>query len=318
MVYDHINLITGADGFIGSSLCREMVKKGKRVRGTVRSSKKSFKYLSAVDMVPVGDISRTTDWRSALFKVDTVIHLAGMAHVVKGGKPSSYYSINTEGTEALAGASAKAGVRRFIYISSIGVNGERSPGRPFREEDIPHPCNAYAVSKLKAEEALCRISKNTGMEVVIIRPPLVYGPNAPGNYFRLMSLIQSSVPLPLRSIQNMRSLIYVDNLISAILICIDHPKAAGEIYLVSDGQDISTPNLIRLMAAAMDRKPFLFSLHPGVLRTLCRAVGKVEEFDKMIETLIIDSSKIRNMLGWTPPFTLEQGINKSVKEINYE
>ncbi|MCX5704142.1 MAG: GDP-mannose 4,6-dehydratase, partial [Candidatus Omnitrophica bacterium] len=195
-----------------------------------------------------------------------------------------------------------------------GVNGEFTDTKPFTEYDIPNPVGAYAVSKWEAEQALRKVAENTGMEVVILRPPLVYGPDAPGNFGRLIHLIQLGLPIPLGDIKNSRSFIYLGNLVDAIITCISHPLAAGETFLVSDGQDVSTPDLIKMIASAMNKKLVLFSLPPSILKGLCRIMGKAEELEKLTGTLLVDSSKIRNMLGWRPPFTLEEGIRETVKE----
>jgi nucleoside-diphosphate-sugar epimerase len=207
---------------------------------------------------------------------------------------------------------AKSGIRRFIFISSIGVNGEFNFRRSFTEKDEVHPANSYAISKWEAEQVLHEISRSCGMEVVILRPPMVYGPDAPGNFARLMCLIKVGIPLPLGNISNLRSFIYISNLVDAITVCFQHPKAAGETFLVSDGEDVSTPDLIKMIASSMNKKPVLFSLHSGILKALCKIVGKGEELEKLTGTLVVDSSKIRNLLGWKPPFTLKEGIRETV------
>ncbi|MFH0947877.1 MAG: SDR family oxidoreductase [Elusimicrobiota bacterium] len=307
-------LVTGANGFIGRNLCATLKEKGYIVRGAVRNN--AHDVTGADDYIQVGDINESTDWTNALKNIDFVIHLAGRAHVMdeqESDPASVYHRVNVLGTECLAIACARAGVHKFIYISSIGVNGEFTDRKPFTENNIPNPVGAYAVSKWEAEQTLRKAAKNTGMEVVILRPPLVYGPNAPGNFSRLMHLIKKRIPLPLGKIKNLHSFLYLGNLVDAIITCVTHPLAAGETFLVSDGQDISTPDLIKMLAFAMNKKAVLFSLHSCILKALCRIAGKAEELEKLTGTLLVDSSKIRNMLGWEPPFTIEEGIKATVR-----
>jgi len=242
--------------------------------------------------------------------------LAGRAHILKDTSPDplqEFRRVNVSGTASLAQAAAGHGVRRLIFISSIGVNGPGGEGSPLTEKDLPRPQNAYAVSKWEAEQVLHKISVRIGMDIVILRLPLVYGPEAPGNFLRLMQLVQSGVPLPLGSINNLRSFIYIGNLLSAISCCITHPAAAGQTFLVSDNQDVSTPDLIRMLAAEMKIKPRLFSLSPRILKILGTISGQGEEIIKLLGTLVVDNSKIRTRLGWQPPFTLEEGIRETVR-----
>jgi len=309
-----VTLITGANGFIGRNLCVFLKEKGYFVRGAVRNN---VRDVSGIDeYIQVGDINESTDWQQALVGVDTVIHLAARVHIIKESVVDSleaFRKVNVWGTERLARMAAQAGVRRFVFISSIGINGEVTFERPFTENDIPCPVSAYAVSKWEAEQKLWQVSKDTGLEVVILRSPLVYGPGAPGNFGRLIHLIQFGLPIPLGDIKNSRSFIYLGNLVDAIVTCITHPLAAGETFLVSDCADVSTPDLIKMIACAMNKKPVLFSLHPSILKALCKIVGKDEELEKLTGTLLVDSSKIRNLLGWKAPFTMEEGIRETVK-----
>lgn len=309
-------LITGANGFIGRNLCTSLKEKGYFVRGAVRNN---VYDVSRVDeYIQVVDINGSTDWQQVLIGVDIVIHLAARVHVMKDPVTDPlevFREVNVFGTERLVRMAAKAGVKRFIFISSIGVNGDFTKKEPFTEDNVPNPVGAYAVSKWEAEQSLRKVVENTGMGVVILRPPLVYGPDAPGNFSRLMRLIKKGIPLPLGSIKSLRSFLYLGNLMDAIITCITHPLAAGETFLVSDGQDVSTPDLIRMIACEMKKKAVLFYLHPGILKALCKIVGKTEELEKLTGTLLVDSSKIRNLLGWKPPFTLEEGIRVTVKGI---
>jgi nucleoside-diphosphate-sugar epimerase len=280
-------LVTGASGFIGRNLCAFLKVKGYFVRGAVRSNASD---VSGVDEhIQVGDINELTEWQQALAEVDTVIHLAARVHIMDSrfrgnDKLHAFREVNTLGTERLARMAAKTGVRRFIFISSIGVNGDSTEKEPFTEDNVPNPVGAYAVSKWEAEQALHKISKENGMEIVILRLPLVYGPNAPGNFGRLMSLIKTGLPLPLGNIMSLRSFLYLGNLVDAIITCITHPLAVGETFLVSDDQDVSTPDLIKMIACAMSSKKgdsHLFSLHPGILKALCKIAGKTEELEKL-------------------------------------
>ena len=307
-------LITGATGFIGRALGRSLSNAGFTLRAAVRQ--KDVRLPFNCEAVEVGDIGPQTDWEKALAGVDTVIHLAARVHIINDPAPDPlnvFRKVNVLGTERLARMAAKYGVRRLVFISSIGVNGEAGSETPFREKDPANPSTAYAVSKWEAEKVLRKISKETGMEVVILRPPLVYGPDAPGNFARLFKLIKAGIPLPFGGIKNSRSFIFVDNLTNAIITCASHPQAPGETFMISDGQDISTPNLIKMIASAMNKKQVLFYLHPGILKALCKILGKGEEMEKLTGSLIVDSSKIRNLLGWKPPFTLEDGISETVK-----
>lgn len=306
-------LVAGANGFIGRNLCIALRAKGYFIRGVVRNNARDVSGIS--EYIQVGDINGSTDWQAALARIDTVVHLAGRAHVMHERVNDSleeFRKVNVIGTECLARMSAKVGVKRFVFASSVKVNGE---GRelPYTEEDVPKPEDAYGVSKMEAEQALKRIASETGLDVVILRLPLVYGPGVKANFKNLMKLAVCGLPLPFKSINNKRSLLYVGNLVDAIVACIDHPKAAGETFLVSDGQDISTPDLMKMIVSAMGKKANLFSFPLGILRLLCKTIGKGDELEKLTGTLIVDSSKIRNLLGWNPAFTLEEGIKETVK-----
>lgn len=306
-------LITGANGFIGRNLCVFLKRKGYSIRAAVRNN---VRDPIVDEYILAGDMNESTDWQEALAGVDIVIHLAAHVHIMHDSvvdPVEAFHKVNVLGTERLAKMAANAGVRRFIFISSIGVNGEFTGKEPFVENSTPNPVGAYAVSKWEAEQVLHKISKETGMEVVILRAPLVYGLNAPGNFKRLIHLIKAGIPLPLGNINSLRSFLYVGNLVDAIVACIENPAARNNTFLISDGDDITVPDLIKMIACAMGRKTVLFSLHPGILKTLCRLAGKSEELEKLTGTLFVDSSKIRNLLGWKPPWTLGEGIRETVK-----
>ncbi len=310
-------LLTGAGGFIGSVLCQKLIADPMPVKAVLRSSKKTSDLPDKVVAVQVGMIDGDTAWDNVLDDVDVVVHLAARAHVLEDAAQDpleAFRRVNVVGTERLARMAAKAGVRRFIFISSIGVNGESSVAGAFTEEDIPHPVSAYAVSKWEAEQLLHKVARETGMEVVILRLPLVYGAKAPGNFRRLMWLIKKGLPLPLKKIHNQRSFVYVGNVVDAIYACMTHPAAANETFLLSDGENVSTPCLLKMIAEAQHKKVVLFSLPLGVLKAVCGLVGKGQELEKLTGTLVVDSSKIRRLLGWTPPFTLEEGIRETVSD----
>jgi nucleoside-diphosphate-sugar epimerase len=306
-------LVTGASGFIGRNLC--VFLKGKRyfVRGAVRSNVRDVSGVS--EYIQIGDISELTDWQPVLSGIDVVIHLAGRAHITNNkaaGSLEVFRKVNVLGAKKLAQAAAKAGVKRFIFASSVKVNGE-GRNTPYTEKDLPAPEDAYGISKLEAEDALKEVARETGLEVVILRLPLVYGPGVKANFKNLIKLAGCGLPLPFKSINNKRSLLYVGNLADAIIACVDHPKAAGEAFLVSDGQDIATPDLIKMIASAMGKKANLFSFPLGILELLCKAIGKSQELEKLTGILLVDSSKIKNLLSWNPPFTLEEGIRETVR-----
>jgi nucleoside-diphosphate-sugar epimerase len=295
-----------------------MQESGWRVKGFVREG-------SSINSLPAGvepiywDSIESYSFREQDFAwVDTVIHLAARVHVVAADAAESldaFRKVNVFGTERLARVAAKVGIRRFVFVSSVKVNGEGAT-RPYTEDDLPAPEDAYGISKREAEDSLAGIAAETGLQTVILRLPLVYGPGVKANFKNLINISGSGLPLPFKNINNRRSFIYVGNLVDAIITCVNHPLAAGETFMVSDGQDVSTPDLIKMIAFVMNKKPVLFSLHPSILRLICKIVGKGEELKKLTGTLLVDSSKIRNLLSWKPPFTLEEGIKETVK--NYK
>ena len=306
-------LVTGSNGFIGRNLCASLKKKGFIVRVAIRGN---VRDVSGVDeYIQVGDINESTNWQQTLAGVDTVIHLAAHVHVM-GDKAveslEAFRKVNVLGTERLARMAAEGGVKRLIFTSSVKVNGEGAL-QPYTENDRFALQDAYGVSKKEAEDSLVNIAAETGLQVVILRLPLVYGPGVKANFKNLIKIVDSGLPLPFKNINNRRSFIYLGNLVDAIFVCIQHPNAAGETFLVSDGQDVSTSDLIKIIASAMNKKPVLFSLHPSILKTLSKIAGKAEELEKLTGSLLVDSSKIRNLLGWKPPFTLEEGIEETVK-----
>lgn len=311
-----MTLVTGANGFIGSILCKRLLGDGYWVRGSVRTNKGLSILPKGVDAVKIDSVGPETNWSKALTGISTVVHLAARVHIMKDAATdplSEFRNINVAGTEHLADMAAKVGVKRFVFLSTIKVNGEQTTDRPFTEIDSPYPVDPYAISKWEAEQALLKISKETKLEVVVLRPPLVYGPGVKANFFRLLQLVDRGIPLPFLNIDNRRSLIYIGNLVDAIIACCINPNAKGETFLVSDGEDVSTPELIRMIALAMDKNPKLFPFPQAFLRVLGTLTGKKEEIDRLFGSLCIDNSKIRKVLNWEPPFSMRDGIQETVK-----
>lgn len=247
--------------------------------------------------------------------ISTIIHLAARVHVMHdtAADPlAAFREVNVDTTLQLASQAAAAGVRRFVFVSSVKVNGESTAiGRAFAETDAPAPQDAYALSKWEAEQGLRQIAASTGMEVVIIRPPLVYGPGVKANFAALMRAVQRGVPLPLGAVRNLRSLVGLDNLVDFIITCAHHPAAANQTFLVSDGADISTPDLVRAMARAAARPARLLSVPVGVLASLASLLGKRAAVDRLCSSLQLDISKAHELLQWTPPVTLEEGLRRA-------
>ena len=312
-------LITGASGFVGQALCRALIERGYAVRGAVRSERSTLP--SGVEKIAVGEIHGDTDWSAALQGIDCAIHLAARVHVMheKSSDPlSEFRKVNVEGTKRLAAAAAAAGVRRLVYVSSIKVNGEETRGRPFSETDEPHPQDPYGISKREAEEALQKISVETALEVVIVRPPLVYGPGVGGNFARMLGWIKRGIPLPLGSVKNRRSMVYVENLADALILCAIRPEAANETFLVSDTEAVSTPELIRKLSEKMGIESAILAFPLPLLRLLGRLAGKSAEFERLAGSLEIDSGKIREKLGWQPPFAQDEGLAETARWFNSE
>ncbi len=334
-------LVTGANGFIGRVLCDKLITDGYQVRGAVRGAAQMTALPSGVEGVMVGDIGQETDWSEVLKGIDGVVHLAARVHVMRESAAdplAAYREVNVEGTKCLAIAAVDAGVKRFVYISSVKVNGERTgdksrdqgPGvggrektkvrgqegelkGAFSEKDVPEPQDPYGISKWEAEQVLRDVAADTGLEVVILRPPLVYGPEVRGNFLRLLRIVWMGIPLPLANINNCRSFIFLRNFIDAIITCIIHPKAAGETFMVSDGRDLSTPELIRMIAEVMGRKTRLFPFYPAMLKAMGKITGKSAEIKRLVGFLCVNNGKIKRMLGWKPPFTMEEGLRETAK-----
>jgi nucleoside-diphosphate-sugar epimerase len=311
---EHRILVTGASGFIGSALVPALNAAGFATRRVVRRA--SEQQLSEGETLSIGDVDGTTDWTQALRDVETVVHLAARTHVLHetdSDPLAAYRRVNVDGTRRLATQAAAAGVRRLVFLSSIKVNGERTFARPYMEDDAPQPEDAYGTTKLEAERVLRTIERETGIQVVILRPPLVYGPQVKGNFLRLMKLISRGWPLPLASVRNQRSLVYVGNLVDAILACIKTPAAAGRTYLVSDGPDLSTPELVRALAKCLSVQPRLYPFPPSLLALGASLAGKRDEAARLLGSLQVDGSRIRRELAWQPPHTMEEGLAKTAR-----
>ena len=319
-------LITGANGFVGKELCAELLRQGYGVRATRRSAQSPSKTRMAVDSasvgmmyeeVVIGSIDDKTDWSTALVGGGVVIHLAARVHVMHddANNPlAEFRRVNVAGTEHLARSAAASGVKRLVYVSSIKVNGGVTrAGKVFTETDEPAPQDPYSISKWEAEQALRRVAQETGLEVVIVRPPLVYGPGVKGNFAQMLDVLTRGVPLPLASVHNLRSLVYVRNLVDVLILCATHPAAAGQTYLVSDGEDVSTPELLRQLGVAMEHPARLFPCPPALLKLAGQLTGKAEQVERLLGSLRVDNGKLRSELGWTPPCTLEQGLRETAE-----
>lgn len=304
-------MITGATGFIGRHLCSELNARENEVVPIVRTG-------AAAGAMAVGDIGPATDWQAALAtQPDVIVHLAARVHVMKETAVDTldaFRRVNVAGTLHLARQAAATGVKRLVYLSSIKVNGEsNSPKRPFRADDTPAPEDAYAISKTEAEQGLRNIARETGMEVVFVRPTLVYGPNVKGNFATLVRWMCKGVPLPLGAVNNMRSLVAVDNLVDFLILCADRdrsPRAANEVFLISDGEDVSTTELLRKVARAYHIAPRLFPMPASWICAVVGLLGKSSVADRLLGSLVVDSSKARELLSWRPLVSMDEQLNK--------
>lgn len=307
-------LLTGANGFVGRILSAELTRQGYSVRSAVRMLNAE---CHGMERAIVGSIDGTTDWTVALQNIDVIIHLAARVHVMQDTSTdplAEFRKVNVLGTENLARQAAQAGVKRFVYVSSIKVNGEKTVGQQsYTEQDAPSPQDPYGVSKWEAEQALHRIAQETGLEVVVVRPPLVYGPGVKGNFISLLAAVNKGIPLPLAGADNARSLVYVGNLVDALIACATHPAAAGQTYLVSDGVPVSTAMLVERLAGALGRRSRSFYFPPMLMRAAAALLGRSAQVDRLFGSLRVSDEKIRRELGWVPPYTLEQGLHATAE-----
>ena len=307
-------LVTGASGFVGSVLCGNLIARGLTTTGIVRHFPAN--PLPGVDYQIVSGFSKSKFWKEILSEVDAVIHCAARAHVMRDSERdplAAYREVNVEGTRNLAEQAASCGIKRFIYISSIKVNGEETNERPFKADDIPDPEDSYGISKWEAEQVLQKIGCNSEMEIVIIRPPLVYGPEVRANFLKLMKLVKSGLPLPFGAINNSRSFVAVDNLADLILICLHHPAAINQTFLVSDGDDLSTPELLWRTAKAFGKSSRLIPIPVLLLKAAALLLGKKDFFQRLCGSLQIDIGKTRQLLGWTPKVSVDAALLKTTK-----
>lgn len=310
-------LVTGANGFVGTALCRRLQESGFLVRGAVREQAKlqqcGILGPNAFEWVILHDRSNEGEIRHALQGIGAVVHLAARVHIMVDDASNplqEFRRVNVDWTERLARAAASQGVHRLVYLSSIKVNGEQTVV-PFTEQDPPKPRDPYGVSKWEAEQALDRISKQMRMDVVVVRSPLVYGPGVRGNFLQLLNILRRGIPLPLASIRNQRSLVYLGNLVDALVRCIQDPRAAGRTYLVRDGEDLSTPELVRRLGVAMGSRVCLWSCPTTFLYWMGQVAGKREIIDRLVGSLQVNSSKIQTELDWHPPFTVDAGLSET-------
>jgi len=315
-------LITGASGFIGQALVRTLCNSGREINCAVRSTlsvhamtqfRQRFN-LPDVNVFNVGQLSDATDWKQALDGVETIIHCAARVHILdESNNPDSlqkFRAINTQATTHLAQLAIKHKVRRFIFLSSIGVLGTTSNASPFTDDTIPNPMTPYTLSKFEAEQNLKQLAKD--IEIVIVRPPLVYGHGVSGNFDKLLKLISKGLPIPLGGIRNKRQFLGIDNLIDFIMHCVDSPLAANQTFLIADKEVVSTTELIRLIAKLMGGKVFLLPIPQQVLKYFLFALGKAKMADQLLNNLEIKADNARTLLNWEPPYTMLEQLKKVV------
>jgi nucleoside-diphosphate-sugar epimerase len=310
-----IVLVTGASGFVGFALLHRLAGEGRAVRGAFRHDVPTLP--AGAQGIAAGDLGAAQDWRAALDGVDAVVHTAARVHVMQdaAGDPlAEYRRMNVEGTLNLARQAAAAGVKRFVFLSSVKVNGEFTPrGCPFRLADVPAPEDAYGISKLEAEQGLMNLARETGIEVVIIRPPLVYGPRVKGNFASMVRRVSKGIPLPLGAVHNQRSLVALENLVDFVALCADperSPRAANEVFLISDGEDVSTTELLRKVAQAYGMEARLLPVPSSWIDAAAAMLGKGTVADRLLGSLVVDNSKTREMLGWTPVISMDEQLQK--------
>jgi len=308
-------LITGATGFVGGAVVKRFFSDKKYiVYAAVRHV--SEELPEKVAQICVGDLTGNTNYSEALKGMDCVIHCAARVHVMNDDVSDpleEFRRVNVEGTLNLARQAAKAGVKRFVFISSIKVNGEGTFDIPFSPDDSYIPTDPYGLSKWEAEQALCALAEESGLEVVIIRPPLIYGPGVKANFQSMIQWLKKGVPLPFGAIHNQRSMVALDNLVDFIALCIYHPKAANQTFLISDGEDVSTTELLRKVAKAFDKKSRLIPVPVSLMRFAAGLFGKQAMADRLFGSLQVDSSKGRNLLGWKPVISMDEQLKKTVK-----
>jgi nucleoside-diphosphate-sugar epimerase len=308
-------LLTGGTGFVGSALIARLLNDHIAILAAVRSEK--YQFPRGVDSVRVADLNPDIDWSAALHGVDTVVHLAARVHVmhdIAADPLAEFRIVNVAGTMNLARQASAAGIRRFVFVSSVKVNGESTLfGHSFTADDKPDPQDPYGISKHEAEQCLRELAAKTGMEVVIIRPPLVYGPGVKANFASMMSWLARGVPLPLGAINNQRSLVALDNLVDLIRTCLDNPKAANQTFLVSDGEDMSTTQLLQRMGQALGKTARLIPVPAGLMQHAANIFGKADFAHRLFGSLQVDNSKACDLLGWKPAVTVDDALRKTAE-----
>ena len=305
-------LITGANGFIGNSIAMRLAISNKhKVRVAIR--KKHVAFPRTIEVHDGLDISQFTNWAQTLEGIDTIIHCAARVHFTRDFSKntlSDFRKVNTEGTLALARQAELHGVKRFVFLSSLGVNGEESFDLPFKADDTPRPHSLYTQSKLESEIGLMEISQSRKLSVVIVRPPLVYGPNAPGNFGRLMKLVNNRIPLPFGLVKNKRSFVFLDNLVDMIGFCLINPNAANQIFLVSDDEDMSTALLAKKIGKALGKPALLLPIPASILKRSASILGQSKPARQLLGSLQADIEKTKSLLGWNPPFSVDEALKK--------
>ena len=306
-------LVTGATGFVGSALIQRLSDDGMTCRAALRRTPDALP--ENVDRVLVGDLDESTDWSEALRDRDVVVHAAARVHVMQDNVEDpleAFRKVNLRGSVNLARQAAEAGVKRFVFVSSIKVNGgQTAPGQPFHADDVPAPLDPYGVSKMETEQALFALAEETGMEVVAIRPPLVYGPGVKANFATMMRWLARGVPLPFGRVDNRRSLVALDNLVDLIVTCLVHPGAANQVFLVSDGEDLSTAELLTRLSIAMDSPARLMPIPVAALKVGAWLVGRQPVAQRLLGSLQVDISKTRERLDWVPPVSVDEGFRRT-------
>lgn len=300
-------MVTGASGFVGKRLREALAERGADCVGTSRNG--------GAGLIEVGELRSDTDWREALQGVGVVVHLAARVHVMvetESDPMLAFRRANVDGTIRLAEQAVQAGVRRMVYVSSVKVNGEATHSRPFSVDDAPAPEDPYGMSKREAEDALRTFAAQSGLELVIVRPPLVYGPGVKANFLNLMRAVRRGMPLPIGAVHNLRSMVALDNLTDFLMLAAVHPDAPGHTFLISDGDDLSTATLARKLGAAMRQSPRLVPVPVGALRLIGKLTGKSAVIDRLTSSLQVDSRPCREVLGWTPPKSVDEGIDATV------
>ena len=306
-------LVTGANGFVGQSLIPELIAQGHSVTAISREVNLSLFCCKTI----ICDLNSLVDFEDEIVGSDIVIHLAGRAHVLNETSQDPYQAyaeINVKATQNLALLASKNGVKRFIFLSSVKANGEETTALSFNENNRPNPQDDYGKTKLEAEHALLEIAKKSHMQVVIIRPPLIYGKGVKANFKNLIKLCQSKLPLPFGAIHNKRSMVYIENLIDFIALCITHPKAANETFLISDDEDISTTQLIHTIRKSLGIPSLLLPIPQSWIVFMLYLIGRKSLSTRLCGNLQVDITKAKTLLGWKPPFTFEQGIKNTIQE----